>query len=168
MASRNGRKAEHGPHRGAQDLGIDQLGAPRQRDDTRRTEAMRGADHRSDVARILNRIEDQDHAPARQRNVLERGLLRLDDDDHALRMLGGRELGQLPVAEALDPRRMRTERRRQRRAARCSFQRGRHQCRANGHAGREDLFHQPHAFGQREPAPFAAAPELQMTNQGFE
>jgi hypothetical protein len=78
------------------------------------------------------------------------------------------ELGQLPIAEALNPWCARDQGRRQGRAAGCSFQRGRQQRRANRNAGGEYFLDQAHPFGEREPAAFAAAPELEVSNQGFE
>jgi len=83
-------------------------------------------------------------------------------------MFGRRELREFAIAHALDPRRARDQRRRQGRTAWCSFQRGRQQRRANRDARGEHLFDQAHSFGEREPATFAAAPELEVPNQGFQ
>jgi len=62
MAGRYGRHPEGGSHRGPQYFRIHQLCAAGQGDHARRSESMGGADDRTDVAGILNPVEDQDDA----------------------------------------------------------------------------------------------------------
>src|SRR5262245_12161426 len=157
---------EQRAHAAAQHLGVLQVRRALEGDDARPAEAERGPQDGAHVAGILHRVQDQNRPAGGGREVLQPPFPRLDHRDHALRLLRVGQGLELGVAHDLQPYAGALQRALERRAARSTFQPGRHGHAADRDPRRQRLFHQPHALGQRQSAALAGAPAMEIANGG--
>lgn len=151
-----GGKAERGPHRSPQYLGVRNVGRSLQEHGTRRAQRKRRAEQCADVSGILHTVEDQ-HRKLRVRAHVGQPVSEwLYDAEDPLRGVGRGQPSQLPIGEILDRNGVGGELFGQLPASGRAPQGGTRNGPPELHPCPERFFNEPHALGHRETATLAA------------